>query len=183
LAELNKLLAGQANTDGLTGLHNHRRFRSELEKHFLACKARRGLLSVVLLDVDRFKVFNDSFGHPAGDEVLKAVADELTRCARSDDLVARYGGEEFVVVLPDADAEVAVIVANRLRTAIERRSWPFHPITASFGVSTLTGRTATSSELVDQADRAMYASKHSGRNRVTHYNDVGDEEELEKAAA
>ena len=133
LANLNRLLADQAVTDGLTGLRNHRHFITVLEERFRAARVNGRCLSVVMLDVDHFKSFNDSFGHPAGDDVLCAVSAELTRGARADDLVARYGGEEFVIVLPGAHAMVSIEVAERLRRAIEQRDWPLRTITASFG--------------------------------------------------
>ncbi|RUL87387.1 GGDEF domain-containing response regulator [Tautonia sociabilis] len=173
LEERNARLADMAVTDALTGLRNRRHFHRLFESNFLMA-AESGLpLTVILLDVDGFKRYNDTFGHPAGDEVLVAVAEELRRNVRDRDLIARYGGEEFVVLLPRAGAADGVALAERLRQCIAGRSWPVDPITASFGVATLTPASPTPSALLDQADRALYSSKQRGRNCVTHYRDLG----------
>ena len=183
LADLNKLLADQATTDGLTGLRNHRHFRAVLEDAFSKARSTGQSLSVVLLDVDFFKKYNDSFGHPAGDEVLCAVAKLLSRGARANDVVARYGGEEFVLVLPGAGRFAAMKTAERLRSAIAEHTWSLRPVTASFGAATVTQSTASSSEIVDLADQALYASKAAGRNRVTHYDDLPEAGSLHAQAA
>lgn len=166
LAEANKKLEGLATTDALTGLANRRLLFDRLDLE-IARSARSGdPVSVVLLDVDFFKPFNDEFGHPAGDEVLRRVGCLLQAGIRGTDLAARHGGEEFAIVLPGSDAEEAVRTAERLRTTIESEPWQLRPITASFGVATLRDD-LSSPELVALADRALYASKTAGRNRVT----------------
>jgi two-component system, cell cycle response regulator len=158
-------------TDGLTGLKNHRGFREILESNF-SFSVRQGMpFSVIMLDVDHFKQYNDAFGHPAGDEVLREVANVLKANVRAHDIVARYGGEEFVVLCPATDATGSREVADRLRQAIEEHTWPHRQVTASFGVATFGAGTGTSSELVDQADKALYRSKQAGRNRVAHFLD------------
>lgn len=170
--QLTAILEAQATTDGLTGLKNHRAFQEKLAAEFERNR-REGLpFSVLLLDVDRFKAYNDAFGHPEGDRVLQAVANILQETARETDFTARYGGEEFVILLPNTDAQGALEAAERFRTAIESQPWKLQPLTASFGASTLQAGTATAQELVEAADRALYASKSRGRNRVTHADDM-----------
>jgi two-component system, cell cycle response regulator len=158
-------------TDGLTGLKNHRGFREILDSSF-SFAVRQGLpFSLIMLDVDHFKQYNDTFGHPAGDDVLREVANVLRTNVRAHDIVARYGGEEFVVLCPATDWPGARDVADRLRQAIEEHTWPHRPVTASFGAATFGAGTGTSSELVDQADKALYRSKQAGRNQVAHFLD------------
>lgn len=180
LQQANAKLAAQATTDGLTGLKNHRAFQDKLKEEF-ARGARYGKpLSVILLDVDRFKQYNDMYGHPAGDVVLKTVAELLETTARETDFVARYGGEEFVVVLPGTGAEKARIAAERFRVAIEQAAWPERPVTASFGITTLTPMFASTAELLSSADQALYRSKQRGRNCVTHCTELEEETPLEE---
>jgi diguanylate cyclase (GGDEF)-like protein/PAS domain S-box-containing protein/putative nucleotidyltransferase with HDIG domain len=169
----NDRLVEMAMTDGLTGLRNRHHFDAALmEAH--ASASRRGTpLSVILADVDEFKKYNDAFGHPAGDEVLRGVASTLAGQLRGEDLAARYGGEEFVILLPETDAAEAGAVAERLRVALESRTWPGRGVTASFGVATsAAGGDEEPWTLVSRADVALYLSKERGRNRVTHH-DVG----------
>jgi diguanylate cyclase (GGDEF)-like protein len=124
----------------------------------------------VALDIDHFKSYNDSFGHAAGDEVLRTVAGILRAGTRPTDVVARTGGEEFVVVLPAAGSNEALNAAERLRRAIAAHPWPLRPVTASFGVTVASGpkKMLGIAEVLDAADRALYHSKRSGRDRVTH---------------
>src|SRR5207249_993680 len=117
---------------------------------------------LIILDVDSFKKYNDSFGHPAGDRVLKQVAKVLVDCARESDLVARYGGEEFVAILPNTNAEGALIFAERMRFGIEHATWKHQAITVSIGVATLSGGIDSGTKLLEAADRALYASKAAG---------------------
>jgi len=160
-------LAEVADNDGLTGLKNRRHFRERLDAGFsLACR-KRVPLSLAMIDVDHFKHYNDTFGHPAGDAALADIGRLLRENARENDLVARYGGEEFVVMFPATDGPDAYASCERFRSLIEAHDWPLRPITASFGVATVSPRTVNGMQLVDEADRALYASKRSGRNRVT----------------
>lgn len=169
LKSLNERLENLAVTDGLTGLKNHRAFREYLNRQFSIASQRNLPLSVILLDVDKFKDLNDTFGHPAGDEVLKQVAQILKDNSRESDFTARYGGEEFVIVLPNAQGAVACEVAERLRIAIEQATWEYRAVTASFGVATLRHGTPDVQTLIDEADKALYQSKTEGRNRVTFW--------------
>ncbi len=170
MAHANRRLAEMATTDGLTGLANHRQFHEALGQAVRA----HATVSLLMIDVDQFKAFNDDFGHPAGDRVLQVVADVLRSTLRGADTVARYGGEEFGLVLPGLDDDHALSVADRIRAAVERAAVPGRPVTISVGVATAEvgtvagGRDETAAWLVDQADTALYAAKAQGRNRVRH---------------
>ena len=170
LEETNRELEALATTDGLTGLKNHRTFQAKLAEEYARAVRYHQPLSLLMLDVDHFKQFNDSFGHPAGDAVLRGVAEMLESTARDTDISARYGGEEFVVILPQTDEAGAVVIAERIRTSIENRTWDKGPITVSLGVCTLSLDTPTPVSLTALADKALYCSKGAGRNQVTHGN-------------
>ena len=181
LAEANAKLEGLATTDGLTGLLNHRTFHEQLDREW-GRAARYGTpLSLILLDVDRFKQFNDTFGHPAGDEVLRIVARTLKSSARQPDIIARYGGEEFVVIAPETDISQAAELADRLRVALESSEWQLRSVTGSFGVATVDTSTSSPAELISHADTALYRSKNAGRNRVSLYSTEGAIEEQRAA--
>ena len=147
--------AAGGKTDGLTGLKNHRMFQESLVEAVERARRYNTALSVILLDVDKFKSYNDTFGHPAGDVVLKKVAQVLHEVARTVDLVTRYGGEEFVILLPETDADGATNAAERFRMAIETAFWTERPVTASFGISTFNLLTPDGSTLVSEADKAV----------------------------
>lgn len=168
LEEANVKLEALATLDGLTGLKNRRTFQERLADEVHRAQRYQIALSLLILDVDHFKQFNDTFGHPAGDEVLKSVAKLLRLAVRDTDFVARYGGEEFVVLMPYTDKDAAMKLAERLRGAIATAPWPKRAVTASFGVASLAGDCATETELLSQADKALYHSKRAGRNRVSH---------------
>lgn len=172
LMQANAQLEALATIDALTGAKNRRAFNDQLEMEFRRAVRYSTPLSLLLLDVDKFKQYNDTLGHPAGDEVLKTVAQVLIKSVRVIDFVARYGGEEFVVLLPNTDAEGAMILSERLRIKIEEAPWTARAVTASFGIATLTPEIKEGSELTQSADRALYASKENGRNRSTHVNDI-----------
>ena len=174
---LNLELQLQANTDALTGLGNRRSFDTALSTEWR--RADRGGLpiSLIMIDVDRFKLFNDRYGHQSGDQCLAAVAGAVKRCSRRPgDFVARYGGEEIVVLLPSTPAPGALETADRIREAIEALQVPHlgnapsFVVTASLGVATLSPQLYTgrdrSQELVQIADAALYRAKQDGRNRV-----------------
>ncbi|WP_435010929.1 GGDEF domain-containing protein [Tundrisphaera lichenicola] len=172
LERRNDQLAELANSDELTGLQNRRKFHELIRAHALMAEQQDLPLSLVMLDVDNFKSYNDDYGHPAGDFALRGVALVLREGVRKHDEIGRVGGEEFAILLPDTDAELARELANRLRKAMIGHEWPLRPLTASFGVATVRKRHATSSELFDKADRALYHSKRQGRNQVTHFLDL-----------
>jgi diguanylate cyclase (GGDEF)-like protein len=172
LARQNAQLAELASIDELTGTKNRRRFREDLELLFAQVDRLGAQLSLIMLDIDHFKQYNDDFGHPAGDEVLHWVGSTLRTAVRGHDIVARFGGEEFVVLLPATDEDEALEVAERLRSAIACRPWPRRKVTASLGVGTAGHGTTSAAALVDQADRALYQSKQSGRNQVTHFRTI-----------
>jgi diguanylate cyclase (GGDEF)-like protein len=163
-------LQGQANTDARTGLANSRAFDRALEQA-LAERTTDESVSVLMLDLDHFKDFNDRFGHPAGDEALRAFASVLRACMRDADVAARYGGEEFAVLLPDVDASVARTIAERIRSETEAAVIVLGPgqtarITVSIGVSTAPAQGIDRVTLLRVADEALYQAKDGGRNRV-----------------
>ncbi len=168
LEDANARLKALATTDGLTGAKNRAAFNDALAEQYRRATRHGHPLSVVLMDVDHFKLFNDTFGHPAGDEVLKTVARTLRDTARTTDFVARYGGEEFVVILPDTDFGGAMVLAERFRRAVAAVPWDMRAVTVSVGVATLTATTTDAAGLLREADNALYESKRAGRNRVNH---------------
>jgi diguanylate cyclase (GGDEF)-like protein len=171
LETANAQLADLASIDGLTGLKNHRSFQERLkEEHGRAVRYRTSL-SLLMLDVDHFKSYNDTFGHPAGDEVLRAVSKIIQQEMRTTDFTARYGGEEFVVILPNTSGDGARGLAERLRSAIEQAPWTKRAITVSIGSASLTSHIDDSADIIAQADSALYQSKHKGRNCVTHIDE------------
>ncbi|GIV05431.1 MAG: hypothetical protein KatS3mg016_1006 [Fimbriimonadales bacterium] len=169
LVEANRALAQAALTDGLTGLKNHRAFHESLHNLVQMAERHRQPLSLVMLDIDHFKQFNDRFGHPAGDELLKQVAEVLRQSARAYDVVARYGGEEFALLLPNTTLEQAVQVAERIRAQISQIQNPHAPVSASLGVASYRMGTPPAT-LLYEADAALYRAKHNGRNQVCIYH-------------
>ena len=162
----NATLRELSTTDELTNTHNRRSFIERLRIEWERATRLDAPLSLLMIDVDHFKAYNDSFGHLAGDAVLQQLAQLLCETARSIDVVARYGGEEFSVILPDADHEGAHTFAERFRVAIESANWPRRNLTVSIGVSTRTPKTKDAGFLLDRADNALYRAKRNGRNRV-----------------
>lgn len=160
-------------TDPLTGLLNRRyleeRFAQEIERS----KRYQFPLSFVMMDIDSFKSFNDTFGHQAGDEVLRETAHCIRKSLRNFDVAARYGGEEFIVVLPETDVTSATILAERLRKAVEQHftsEGSRHPVTVSIGVSSLSKALQNRHQVIRAADQALYAAKKRGKNCVVVYN-------------
>jgi two-component system, cell cycle response regulator len=159
-------------TDPLTQLHNRRYMENHLG--LLVAKAQRkgGNLSLLIIDIDYFKAINDSYGHDAGDEVLRNFSERLRKNVRGMDLVCRYGGEEFVVVLPDTGLPLALAIGERLRTRVAGDAFPIRGgnktlnVTVSVGIATLTSPEDTPESLIKRADRALYSAKRDGRNRV-----------------
>ncbi len=167
LQDVNSKLSELAAIDGLTQLRNRRAFEERMEDETRRWRRHGSEVSLILLDIDHFKSFNDTFGHPKGDEVLRTVGRLLRTTLRATDFPARYGGEEFVIILSNTDHAGALTVAEQLRRAIEGATWEDRAITASIGVATMSDEISTPEELVDHADRALYRSKQAGRNRVT----------------
>ena len=156
-----------AETDPLTGLANRRRVMTELDRLVMRSRDGGEMLSLIIFDIDHFKRVNDTFGHPAGDEVLQTIARIAAQHARAGDLLGRIGGEEFICVAPGADQHLAGLIAERLWLAIamESAAGAVPPVTVSLGIASCEeGDTALS--LFARADRALYQAKESGRNRA-----------------
>jgi len=166
IEEANTRLQQESLTDKLTGVANRGAFDHRLTEELHRAQRYGSSLSLLMVDVDRFKYYNDTFGHPAGDGVLQTVAMAL-RCARPSDMLARYGGEEFAVILPATDREGACVFAERMRKAVASAAVPHGPVTVSIGASTLTPD-GSESTLLAAADKALYLAKHGGRNLVVH---------------
>jgi diguanylate cyclase (GGDEF)-like protein/PAS domain S-box-containing protein len=166
LEAANRQLEFLAATDPLTGLPNRRAFYERLKhEHASACLDETPL-SLIILDVDHFKSYNDQFGHPEGDDALREIARLIRESTPHDSLPGRIGGEEFAVLLPGADEDDALKVAEHLRRSIARYSWKLRPVTASLGVSTDSCGGASQEELIEAADQALYQAKRSGRNQT-----------------
>jgi diguanylate cyclase (GGDEF)-like protein len=173
-------LQSQSLVDGLTGIANRRRFDLHLDHEFRNAKRNASPLSLIMIDVDYFKNYNDNYGHQRGDECLVQIAASLDRVLnRANDLVARYGGEEFAVILPNTNEDGALQVAEAMRAEVESLtlahafSGVAEYVTVSLGVSTLTPEhLAKTSSLVRGADRALYQAKRSGRNCVVVHADT-----------
>jgi len=159
-------------TDALTGLHNRRYMESHITTLVEQAAARGKPLTVLVLDIDYFKSVNDTYGHDAGDDVLREFSTRLKKSIRGIDLACRYGGEEFVVVMPDTDMAVAAMVAERVRRGIATEPFPvdqgrkYLEITISVGIASLTRTTDTAADILKRADMALYRAKRDGRNRV-----------------
>lgn len=188
-ATIYKKMEELATRDGMTGLHNFRFFHERLSHEIERGARYNQPLSLILFDIDFFKKVNDTYGHPAGDKVLKGVAAILAASVREIDLAARYGGEEFVLLLINTDAKGAQVIAERVRASIERHIFDIGDgktlrITSSMGISSVPSDAADQRLLISRADSALYLAKKDGRNRVYTYNEVGPRIEAnEKTAA
>jgi len=162
-------------TDGLTGVFNHRAFRKQLKLEISRSKRFNLPVSVVIMDIDHFKTYNDMFGHPRGDRVLKIFAKLVSENVRDLDFLARYGGEEFVLVLPGTGKKDAGVVAEKIRRLIEDAPFPEENklpdkcLTVSLGTATFPKDTHNENELVRFADEALYKAKINGRNQWVSY--------------
>ncbi|MBE0616852.1 MAG: GGDEF domain-containing protein [Proteobacteria bacterium] len=165
-----------ATTDGLTDLANRRVFFDRLGAEILRSRRYEHGLALLILDADHFKKINDLHGHPAGDAVLRAVAQALAAFARETDLPARYGGEEFAILLPSTTEEGARALAERVRAGVEalQVAWEGKviPVRVSVGVATLEGESDSADGLVARADQALYAAKQTGRNKVVTHSEI-----------
>jgi diguanylate cyclase (GGDEF)-like protein/excisionase family DNA binding protein len=166
----------EAITDGLTGLYNHRYLQVRLDEEIERARMEEEALSVLFIDLDEFKGFNDSRGHKAGDEVLRRVARAIEKCTRRIDLVARYGGDEFVVALLGTGTADAVETAERIRSEIRGVNANDGAISVSIGVATFPGDAGAKAELLDKADWAMYVAKRAGRDRVVAFKGATTQE-------
>ena len=176
-----KKLEGLANEDGLTGLYNHRFFYDALEGIMKTSEKENNLVSMILIDIDYFKIYNDVNGHQMGDEVLKSVGSILKNNFRKDDVVARYGGEEFAIVLPNTSEEDAIKLAERLRIKVEKtyfsgeENQPNGNLTVSIGTSIYPSKAKNAVELFKSADDALYRAKFFDKNRVESYTSILEE--------
>ncbi|HDZ55021.1 MAG TPA: sensor domain-containing diguanylate cyclase [Pseudomonas xinjiangensis] len=174
LESANAQLQELALRDGLTGLLNRRHWEHCLEREFARHMRYETSTSLVMFDIDHFKLVNDTHGHQAGDEVIREVARVTRQLARGTDFAGRYGGEEFVVLLPDTDLAGAKQFAERLRQSIERlrvdQGGQLLEFTVSLGVACIDSKMTEHAMLVEHADKALYESKENGRNRTTVYS-------------
>ena len=176
LRETNLDLTEKINHDALTGIYNRRFMEDSLNRIIKSISRSEGKLSVMMVDIDFFKKYNDTYGHVEGDSCLKAVAEVLAASiTRADDFTARYGGEEFAVILPSTDENGARIMARKILENIRTRNIPHEKnkaagcVTVSIGVTTgLTVHTQSGVDYIKRADEALYMSKQNGRNRFTH---------------
>lgn len=169
-AQLFQRIEEMARRDGLTGLLNHASFQQQLQEQLAAATAANKPLTIVMSDIDRFKSFNDTYGHQAGDHVLREVA-RLWKAVLPDyAVIARYGGEEFICALPDDDEHRGRELAELLRQTIEEHTFDFEGqtlhVTSSFGVAAWNSSATTPQELIKTADELLYQAKEGGRNRV-----------------
>lgn len=169
----NEKLQHLASRDPLTGCFNRRAFFEQVAARFAAALRDNGQLCCLMTDIDHFKSFNDLYGHAVGDQVIRAVATNIERHLRQEDLLCRYGGEEFCIVLFDVGTDTALAIAERIRVSLEThgtgsvRNAEVHRITSSFGISSIADGATTIEQMIEQADKALYASKENGRNRTT----------------
>ena len=172
LGNLNRKFRELAIRDGLTGLYNHRHGEDRLRDEFDRARKFKRTLSLLFVDLDHFKFYNDHHGHQAGDDVLKALGELMSATARDSDIVARWGGEEFIVVAPETDEQQACQLAEAMRRKVASHDFPHaaqQPLgnmSLSIGVSTLHDGIDTAEELLGLADKAVYRAKETGRNRT-----------------
>jgi two-component system, cell cycle response regulator len=177
LEESQKELVDLATLDGLTGVFNRREFNKRLQVELNQAERQGYCCALIMFDIDHFKKLNDTYGHQSGDEALKCFAALLKQQVRPGDLVARYGGEEFGVILPHTTIQEAILVAERLRQAVELEPVPISltktlQITSSIGVSAFPEDAGDPPSLLEAADQALYAAKRGGRNQVVSYSDL-----------
>ena len=188
LADANERLQGKNDelerlsvTDGLTGLVNHRALMQRLGEEGQRSLRNSHPFVVIMADVDHFKQYNDTFGHPQGDEVLKKVASILKDCTRTVDCVARYGGEEFAALLPETDMSGAMEVAERMRAKVESADFPGRRVTMSIGVAEFPKHAPTPKDVIAVADAALYVAKRGGRNQVAQATEPARAQKLPSA--
>ena len=169
----NEKLEQLSRTDRLTGLFNRGHWEETLQHEFKRARRTGQPFGLMMFDIDHFKKVNDTYGHPAGDEVIRRTAAVLKDCIRETDVAGRYGGEEFAVLLVNTTAEAAQVVAERIRTSVEAQTVTHDGrdirYTVSLGIAEMADSVTSHEQLIQQADEALYASKQGGRNRVSIY--------------
>jgi diguanylate cyclase (GGDEF)-like protein len=174
-------LKSLANEDGLTGVYNHRFFHDALREKIISYEKETSPISVIFIDIDYFKHYNDLYGHQKGDDVLRIIGSLLKNIARKEDIVARYGGEEFSIILPNTSENDAFTIAETIRKEIEEtyfegeENQPNGKITVSLGVSVYPDKAKTDVDLIKSADDALYRAKFFNKNRVESYTSILDE--------
>jgi len=170
ISTLLRMLEQRAQIDGLTGLYNRSHFDQRWKEEYERCVRHSKGLSIAMIDIDKFKSVNDSFGHPAGDAVISGIANLLQGHLRKSDIACRYGGEEFILVLPETSPEQALGLCERIRSECEEMHWPRHPdrnITISIGISgCVEGPTIQEAEWIEHVDSNLYKAKETGRNKI-----------------
>jgi diguanylate cyclase (GGDEF)-like protein len=172
---LRETLHNQSIRDPLTGLFNRRYLEDALQREVYRASRGQKTLGIIMLDVDYFKQFNDTFSHDAGDEVLRALSLFLQKQVRQSDIVCRYGGEEFLLILPDASLDVTLQRAEQIRTGVkclnvQYRSQSLGPVTLSIGVAIFPDHGLTGAAAIQAADSALYRAKNEGRDRVVTFS-------------
>ena len=166
-AQLFAQVKHQAITDGLTGLYNHVYFKNRLAEELRTAERKSQPVSLIMIDLDKLKVINDTYGHPVGDAAIRQIAVILKTLLRSGDTAARYGGEEFGIILPETSLLEAALIADRLCSQIRNTPVPnLGKITASLGAACYPRQALSASDLIEKADRALYVAKNSGRDQV-----------------
>lgn len=174
-------LKNLANEDGLTGVYNHRFFQDSLRMKIISSEKQNKPVSLIFIDIDYFKHYNDLYGHQKGDAVLKKLGNLLKDNIRKGDIAARYGGEEFAVILPNTIEEEAILIAENIRSLVEKtyfegeENQPNGKITISMGISTYPDKAKNDRELINSADDALYRAKFFNKNRVETYTSILDE--------
>jgi len=154
-----------AMTDALTGLYNKAYFLEALKNEVARSQRSQRPISLLLFDLDNFKEYNDSYGHPKGDELLKQLGEVIRANARTLDIASRYGGEEFAIILPETGHDAAFAIAERLRKAVQDTC----PTTVSIGVCTCVNASASPETLLNEADKALYVAKRNGKNQTRNF--------------
>ena len=168
----------RAHSDSLTELWNHGYFQYLLQAELEKAKLTQAPLSLIMIDIDNFKIFNDSLGHQSGDKILKALATLIKNQSRKMDYVCRYGGEEFTIILPQTEKKEAFLIAERIRSDIEKHPFlnaetpPNKKFTASMGLSSFPEDGFSPTELISHSDKALYAAKQKGKNNTCCYSDL-----------
>ncbi len=176
-SQLYEKTVSRAHSDSLTELWNHGYFQYLLQAELEKAKITQTPLSLIMLDIDNFKVYNDMLGHQSGDKILKALAALIKNQSRKMDYVCRYGGEEFTIILPQTEKKEAFLIAERIRTDIERYAFvneeilPNKKLTASMGLSSFSEDGFSPSELISHSDKALYEAKQKGKNNTCCYSD------------